>query len=400
MMGSTTGDDGLVVLDSLDEANGQAVRIAVTLSAITLKPVRIQNIRRSEDQPGMTTPLVAIVKWLADQTGANVEGNDFQSQTLTFRPKNRPSARKLAKKEIEVSPGSMLANSVLHFQTIFPFLLYLGCDDPDNQKPFELRLTGATYSSDAPSFEYLDQVFLPALKTYFGVDVGRQLVKRGWDKRTPDPKCIQEGTIRFKVLPLKFGTTMALNNDATFCTNEDGLGSVDNEILSVDATIITPQELHVPLRENLTADIENRFPGAEVNFKFEESGFLDRVYVLLVAKAEHCRWGRDYLMGKRLKGCLISALSKEISSKVCKDLEDEVNRECPIDKQLQDQLVIYQCLAKGKTCFDSAGLKGGAESLDSTQTCNARKAATAMLPGAKYSEGNVCIGAGVVVGDA
>lgn len=28
-------------------------------------------------------------------------------------------------------------------------------------------------------------------------------------------------------------------------------------------------------------------------------------------------------MGKRLKDCLIPALSKEISSKVCKDLEDE-----------------------------------------------------------------------------
>lgn len=76
-----------------------------------------------------------------------------------------------------------------------------------------------------------------------------------------------------------------------------------------------------------------------------------------------------------------------------------VNRECPVDKYLQDQLVIYQCLAKGKTCFDSAGLKGGAESLDSTQTRNARQAATVMLPGAEYIEGNVCIGAGVVVGD-
>lgn len=28
-------------------------------------------------------------------------------------------------------------------------------------------------------------------------------------------------------------------------------------------------------------------------------------------------------MGRRLKDCLIPALSKEISSKVCKDLEDE-----------------------------------------------------------------------------
>lgn len=55
-MGSTNGQDGLVVLDGLDEANGQAVRIAITLSAITLKPVRIQNIRRSANQPGEFFP--------------------------------------------------------------------------------------------------------------------------------------------------------------------------------------------------------------------------------------------------------------------------------------------------------------------------------------------------------
>lgn len=230
--------------------------------------------------------MIAIVKWLADQTGASVQGNDVQSQTLTFHPKRHPSAKKMAKKEIEVSPGSMLANSILHFQTILPFLLYVGSEDPDSQEPFELRLPGATHSPDAPSFEYLDQVFLPALKTYFGLDIACKLEKRGWDKRTPDPKCIQEGTIRFKVRPLKLGTTLTMRDGATFCTDEDVMGSVDNEIQDVDATIVTPHQLHEALSESLTADIESRFPGAQVTLTYEESGFLDRVYIFLVAKSE------------------------------------------------------------------------------------------------------------------
>lgn len=180
----------------------------------------------------------------------------------------------------------MLASSVLHFQTVLPFLLYLGCEDPDNEKPFELRFTGLTCSPDAPSYEYLDQIFLPALQSYFGVEIGRQLVKRGWDKRTPDPKCIQEGTIRFKVLPLKLGTTLALSEKARYSNDEDGTGSVDNEILQVDVTIITPPQLHESLKENIMEDIEYRFPDAQVTFKVEDSGFLDRVYVLLVGKSE------------------------------------------------------------------------------------------------------------------
>lgn len=390
----------------------------------------------------MTATLVAIVKWLAEASSAEVEGNTPQSETLTFRPKRRPQPR-LIKKEIKINSGSMTASSVLYFQTILPLLLFVG-GDPKSEKPIELRIDGATNCLEAPSYEYLDQVFLPALEKYFGIPVGRKMERRGWGQMTPDPRTVQKGTIRFKLMPLVWGTTLNPCEDVMLCDEdvEDlsaqqsntglsyGARSLDNSVQRVVATIVAPSNLHEPLQEALVEDIENRFPGAEIEFTTEESGHCDRVYVLLVAHAEYCRWGRDTIMARRLKDDNSDSLAKEISSKLSKDLEDEVNGEvggeCPVDSFLQDQLVIYQCLAKGRSCFprqrkdqttefalknlhprfplkEDASMKlpvKNAGSNDSKHTHLARYAAAMLLPEAKwYNEGKVCIGAGFKAGD-
>lgn len=232
---------------------------------------------------------MAIVNWLAEQTGAEIVGNVIESKTLEFRPKHRPSPKQISRREINIDPGSMLASSMLHFQTILPFLLYIGSEDPKSDKPIELRLKGATYSPGTPSFEYIDQVFLPALRDYFGVEIICQLVKRGWDRMTR--KCLQEGTVRFKIRLPKIGTTLSLRPNAKLCDDEDAAGSVDSVLSSIDVTIVTPPVLHEPLQTNLRGDIEARFGNIDVTFKTEESGFDDRVYVLLVGKSERKQLG-------------------------------------------------------------------------------------------------------------
>lgn len=73
-----------------------------------------------------------------------------------------------------------------------------------------------------------------------------------------------------------------------------------------------------------------------------------------------------------------------------------VNSERAIDTHLEDQLVIYQCLAEGRTCFDSLAA-GEATNSKSSTTQLSKAAAVALLPSVKY-DGKTCIGAGVVVG--
>lgn len=452
-------EDPIVISRPDDSNNGQTLRMVTTLSAITLRPVRIENLRAFKKPPGlmhpsfstndiiqakncannsvgMTASLIAIVGWLKDITGAEVEGNELQSQTLTFRPKHRPS-HKLIKKEIKIDSGSMTASSSLFLQTMLPVLLFVG-GDSKRDKPIEIRIDGATNCLEAPSYDYLDQIFFPALESYYGIKIGRQLTKRGWGQMTPNARVIQKGTIRVKFMPLDSETTLRLRDDFKLCDQEEEgaekfLGdtdanyierpqSIDNNILSIVATIVTPTAMHEPLQAALTEEIEVRFPGAESVFNTEESGHIDRFYVMLVAQAKHCRWGCDYINSDRLKDVNIASLSKEIASQLAKNLEDESNGDCPIDEFLQDQLVVYQCLAEGRSCFprprkdqtaefamgslhpdfplteDSAVNMAKENSTigDSWHTRMARYAAAMVLPDAKfYNDGKVCIGAGV-----
>lgn len=444
-------EDTLVVISKPnDGTNDQTLRVVVTLSAITSRPVKIEDIRSHKKNrgmthlgllvrssiplnkafanfpTGMTASLVAIVNWLAQVTSAEVEGNEPQSQTLMFRPKQRPSY-KLIKKEIKVDSGSMAASSIAFLQTMLPVLLWVG-GDPKSEKPIEVRIDGATNCLSAPSYEYLDQIFLPALETYFGIKTACQLTRRGWGQMTMDARVIQKGTIRVKIMPLEWDTTLKLRGDAGLCDEDEesaenlkevpwpdahyGVGGrVDNNILTVVATIVTPTAMHDPLQEAITEDIESRFPGAEIEFKTEESGHTDRVYVMLVAKAKYCRWGRDYINSERLKDAHIPSLCKQISSQLAKDLEGESNSDCPIDIFLQDQMIIYQSLAEGRSSFprpsppteDSLDSKAQRNDLvnDSWQTQSARHAAAMVLSDAKFSsDGKVCVGAGVKAGPA
>lgn len=71
-MGSISTGDDLLVLDGTAESNsGQTFRMAITLSAITLKPVRIENIwgaKQTANKRGTTPSDVSLIVMLtADQ---------------------------------------------------------------------------------------------------------------------------------------------------------------------------------------------------------------------------------------------------------------------------------------------------------------------------------------------
>lgn len=369
----------------------------------------------------MTPSLVELVKWFVDKTDAQVEGNEVGSLNLEFRPKFRGN-HKLINKVIKASSGSMTASAILTFQAVFPLLLMIG-GNPKGDKLFDIHIDGATNCPDAPSFEYLEQVFLPAIESYFGIEVICKLIRRGWGQLTPGT--VRKGEIRLKFRPLESGSTIKLRKDTQLC--ESDFESLDTCINKIVVNIVTPVAMHELLKDALIDDIDNRFHGSDVVFKtVEDSGHCDRVYILLVAQSEYCRWASDVINSESLKGRDLESLAKELSSKLCKDLEDEVNAEVggesPVDQFLQDQLVIYQALAEGKTCFPRQSKDQTPESYlkhlhpscrvvddkktsqeitnDSQHTLSARNVASKLLSKARfYNNGKICIGAGVEVGE-
>ncbi|KAK3693620.1 RNA 3'-terminal phosphate cyclase-domain-containing protein [Podospora appendiculata] len=411
------------------EGGGQLVRIACALAAVAGRPIKITNVRGNRGggprggDGGLKSQHVSAIKWLAEATAADVSGLSIGSHTLEFRPRLRPS--QLRDRAVNIAADSAAASTLLIFQAILPFLLFAGNGSGSEQAPIEVEITGGTNVAFSLSYEYLDQVLLPTLEAFFvGVRVDRRLAARGWSQGRA-----QRGRLQLTVHPLRAGEALRLRDP------ERVFGPEDFEIVAVDVSVVVPWEMQTSLTRALAQDLEDLFPGAEVCFRtVEDSGAESRIYVLLVARSATLRWGRDVLTStpKKAKG-KASSVSDSVSRKVSKELYEEVSRGGVVDEYLQDQLVVFQALAKGRSSFpcsdgddddddddDGGGAGGGEEGLEdaiealsiekrmrrdkagepfgegSTHTATARWVTTELLPDvAWYNKGLVCEGVGI-----
>lgn len=255
---------------------------------------------------------------------------------LEFRPKRGPGD--LLERNIKIRAESPAASSLLVFQAVFPFLLFAG---NDSDEPIELEISGGTNVSFSLSYEYLDQVLLPTLENWFGIRIERRLDVRGWSSGT------SRGSVWFKIYPLGVGQTLKPKENPN-----SGSRPRDSEIRVIDVSIVAPSAMHNELQASLQADLQELFPRADFNLVLvEDSKHEARIYVLLVARSETLRWGRDNLYQGRRKGNTTKQLSAEISKAVSEKLHDEVMIGGIVDEHLQDQLAIFQALAEGQTSF-------------------------------------------------
>ncbi|KAK4125255.1 EPT/RTPC-like protein [Parathielavia appendiculata] len=412
----------LIELDGrTGEGGGQLVRIACALAAVATQPIRITNVRGNREGPrggGLKSQHVTAIEYLATATDADVSGLFIGSHTLEFHPKLRPSD--LNNRNIKITADSPAASTLLIFQAVFPFLLFAG---NDKGEPITLEISGGTNVSYSLSFEYLDQVLLPTLQDAFGITVERKLLSRGWSLGKQ-----QRGKVEFRFKPLKPGETLKLKEKDSIVYNGDGPMPVMEDIEEINISMIVPTEMHEAMTEALVADLGALFPDIEPNFNtIEDSGADSRIYVLLVAKAGMVRWGRDVLssMPKKAKGKgaaqTASSLCATISRKIAKELYEEVSTGGVVDEFLQDQLVIFQVLAEGRTSFPRGEAKDSLEQTmanleiddkrlrkektdkpfgdGSTHTTTARWVTAELLPNvAWYNKGLICEGIGMQLG--
>ncbi|KAI1425178.1 RNA 3'-terminal phosphate cyclase-domain-containing protein [Xylaria sp. FL1777] len=343
-------DTPLLIDGCTGEGGGQLVRLACALAAVTSRPIRIVNVRGNRDRgTGLKSQHVSAIEWLAKVTEADIEGLAVGSRTLEFRPRGCPTA--LKDRKVVIMPESRGASALLIFQAVFPYLLFSGNENGD---PIELEIHGSTNPSFSPSYEYLDQVLLPILEERFGIVVERQLKKRAW---TVGP--LTQGTIWLKFQPIPPGQTLRLVKP----WNENRQPGDLDRIGRIDISILVPDAMREPMEKAMVEYLGREFPEADINFVLNEgSGHDARMYVLAVAHSvSGLRWGRDFLYDRSSKKKQVTTISKEIAKTVTKRLwEQTVVHAAAVDEYLQDQLVVFQVLAEGRTTYWSRAT----ESLD------------------------------------
>ncbi|KAI1821423.1 RNA 3'-terminal phosphate cyclase [Xylaria intraflava] len=331
----------LLIDGSTGEGGGQLVRLACALAAITSQPIRIINVRGNRSQStGLKSQHIAAIQWLAEVTQAEAEGLTVGSPTLEFRPRVPPTA--LKDRKIVITADSPGASALLIFQAVFPYLLYAGNESGD---PIELEIHGSTNPSFSPSYEYLDQVFLPTLQERFGIIVERRLEKRSW---TMGP--LGKGCIWLKFQPVSPGQILRLVKP---WSEKKQPGDVDR-MDRIDVSILVPSAMRGSLENEMVKHLGREFPEADIHFVLnEDSGHDARMYVLAVAHSvSGLRWGRDFLYDRSYKRKQATTIAKEIAKTVTKRLwEQTVVYTAAIDEYLQDQLVVFQALAEGRTTY-------------------------------------------------
>src|ERR1700722_19555210 len=71
---------------SFGEGGGQILRTSLSLSLVTGKPFRIDNIRAGREKPGLLRQHLTAVLAAAEVGGAKVEGATLGSPCITFTP--------------------------------------------------------------------------------------------------------------------------------------------------------------------------------------------------------------------------------------------------------------------------------------------------------------------------
>jgi len=159
----------MITIDgSHGEGGGQLVRLACALSALTGKPVRLNQVRARRAPPGLAPQHLAAVRAVAQLCKAETEGLALRTQEFSFRP------GPLQGGEHRFDIGTAGSITLL-LQAVLPVALAAPAAST-------FQIIGGTDVKAAPPFDYFRYVFVPLLQR-LGLDVRVTLVRRGYYPR-------------------------------------------------------------------------------------------------------------------------------------------------------------------------------------------------------------------------
>jgi RNA 3'-terminal phosphate cyclase (ATP) len=289
-----------IQLDGIN-GGGQMLRTALSLAMITGQPFRMTNIRGKRKKPGLMRQHLTCVKAACEISNGTADGAEIGSTELVFR------GGKLSGDSYHFAVGTAGSTSLL-FQTLLPALLH--ADEAST-----LQLEGGTHNPMAPPFEFLDRVFLPALRR-MGADATVDLVESGFAPAGG-------GIIKCQIQPCAKLTPLDLH--------ERG------ELQSL--------RLRVPIR-NLSGSIANRiiaaaidqFPCEDAAVEIREPGPGRGVCCLYEAAFENsCELFSSF--GEA------GVTSERVGRRAAKCLHDFIGSGVPVGRHLADQLLLPLALA-------------------------------------------------------
>lgn len=150
---------------SYGEGGGQIVRMAVALSALTEKDIKIFNIRAKRSNPGLRNQHITAINAVAKLCNADVKGLRIGSKSIEFHP------HKIKGGSYTFDIGTAGSVTLVMQACLLPSLM------ADDETYFKIR--GGTDVKWAPPWDYFQNVFLNLLKK-MGCNIESYLNQHGY----------------------------------------------------------------------------------------------------------------------------------------------------------------------------------------------------------------------------
>jgi RNA 3'-phosphate cyclase len=289
---------------------GQVLRSSIALSALTLKPVKVINIRKGRPKPGLMPQHLTGIKIAAEFCNARVKGLKIGSMKVEFYPKKHRFERK---KFINIGTAGSIS---LLLQTLLPLLFF-------SDKEIELEIKGGTAGLGAPTIEYIKYVTFPILSK-LGLKMPELEIKQqGFYPRGG-------GLVKIKIFPSEQLKNIELlqRGDVEKINGISIAGS-----LPIDVAYRQANGAKKILIEN--------FEHLEIVPKNVRT-FSRGTSITLWAECEKTILGADNI-GKR------GVRAEKIGEDCAKELIKSIESNAALDKFMADQIIPFIALAEGKS---------------------------------------------------
>jgi RNA 3'-phosphate cyclase len=301
--------DTILIDGSYGEGGGQIIRTAISLSALTGKPTRIENIRANRPNPGLNFQHKTSVEAVARLCNAKIKGLDIGSKTIEFIPSSLKGGN------IKLNIGT--AGSIpLVFQSCLPLSLF-------TEGGASITIMGGTDVKWSPPIDFIKYIFLTHLKR-MGLNIDLEIITRGYYPKGG-------GEVLFNIRPcleiLPFAPR--IRGNLRHVKGLINLGNLPDHIShrmkqSVNKNLIEIRDIKI-----LTNKTNSISPG---------------IGLVLWAEFDNTVVGANVL-GER--GIPAEKLGKNAANTLMQDIDSKAL----VDVYSADQLLIYMALAKGYSSF-------------------------------------------------
>jgi RNA 3'-phosphate cyclase len=288
---------------------GQVLRTAIALSALTLQPIRIFNIRINRPNPGLRPQHLTGVLEAAKLCHAEVKNAKIGSTEITFIPKRLDIPDRII---IDIKTAGSIT---LLLQTILPIVIF-------SNKKVSLTIFGGTDVPGSPTINYYKKVFAYYLER-FGVSLKINVERYGFYPKGG-------GKVNVEVDGVK---------------NLNSVRFVERgELKEISAFSIASKELQkAKVAERQLSGLESVLGKINGSYQYVDTLSIG-TSLLAIAEYENCILGKDGLgeKGKR---------AEEIGREVGIELKKSIESNACLDKFIADQILIFAALAKGTSEF-------------------------------------------------